>query len=423
MIYCDEECKLKHSDFHRGECKIAYRKHMRENKMLMEDGEDEIEFGKPVKLNQGLIGLSNIGNTCYMNSALQCIFHTDFIKNFFLNYDFDDEINYKNPLGTKGVLIKEFKNLVRKYFTTRSHKINPSSFKITMTRFLTTFEGYAQHDSQEFLSQLLDSFHEDLNRIIHKPYTENITGNIGDDEELIGRKSWINFLQRNYSYFVENFYGQFKSLVVCPDCHNSSLTFDPFQLISLSIPMVTKQSFDFYFLSEDHNEKAIKFSFDATSWRNFTDITLSEIQGKFCKILKKNPDSMYFAALGFSIIGEVCEATDTLSKFFELKNRRRSKPKIFLCELNKHEKQIRMNQKHVPVYLKTNHDVFDVDDAEKSSFKFFKKSKEYSEDPIFTKVVFTLPTMKAKDLYILTLRKFLHVTSLEKSINYRQKKS
>lgn len=47
---------------------------------------------------------------------------------------------------------------------------------------MPSFEGYDQHDSQEFYSQFLDNFHEDINIIKKKPFVENLEGNFGDNE-------------------------------------------------------------------------------------------------------------------------------------------------------------------------------------------------------------------------------------------------
>ncbi len=53
-------------------------------------------------------------------------------------------------------------------------------------------------------------------------------GKKNDNPDVIGRKSWVTFLKRNYSVFINAFYGQFKSIVECPKCDNNSMTFDPF---------------------------------------------------------------------------------------------------------------------------------------------------------------------------------------------------
>jgi uncharacterized UBP type Zn finger protein len=46
----------------------------------------------------GLTGLLNLGNTCYMNSAIQCLVHTPQFTKYFCE-DYHREINRQNPLG------------------------------------------------------------------------------------------------------------------------------------------------------------------------------------------------------------------------------------------------------------------------------------------------------------------------------------
>jgi len=55
--------------------------------------------------------------------------------------------------------------------------------QLQVGRFAPQFSGYQQHDSQELLTFLLDGLHEDLNRIVKKPYIE-LKDNDGRSDEV-----------------------------------------------------------------------------------------------------------------------------------------------------------------------------------------------------------------------------------------------
>ncbi|PIA50657.1 hypothetical protein AQUCO_01200104v1 [Aquilegia coerulea] len=181
----------------------------------------------------GLTGLINLGNTCFMNSAIQCLVHTPEFARYFRE-DYKPEINWQNPLGMVGELAIAFGELLRKLWAPGRTPINPRPFKAKLARFAPQFSGYNQHDSQELLAFLLDGLHEDLNRVKHKPYLKSRDADGRPDEE-VANEYWANYIARNDSIIVDVCQGQYKSTLVCPVCGKVSVTFDPFMWLSLPL--------------------------------------------------------------------------------------------------------------------------------------------------------------------------------------------
>ena len=121
---------------------------------------------------RGLCGLQNLGNTCFMNSALQCLSNVPDLTKFFLSDEYKSQINYENKLGMKGKLAERYAALIKAIWSGKYNSVAPRDFKSTVGDYAPRFHGYAQQDSSELLSFLLDGLHEDLNRIIKKPYRE-----------------------------------------------------------------------------------------------------------------------------------------------------------------------------------------------------------------------------------------------------------
>ncbi|KAK6131633.1 hypothetical protein DH2020_034647 [Rehmannia glutinosa] len=197
----------------------------------------------------GLTGLYNLGNTCFMNSAIQCLVHTPKLVDYFLG-NFRKDLNYENPLGMNGKLAIAFGDLLRKLWAPGATPVSPRMFKSTIASFAPQFSGYNQHDSQEFLSFLLDGLHEDLNRVKRKPYVQANDEDCRPDEEMAD-EYWENHLSRNDSIIVDLCQGQYRSTLVCPVCKKLSVTFDPFMYLSLPLPSSTLRKMTLTVLSTD----------------------------------------------------------------------------------------------------------------------------------------------------------------------------
>ncbi|CAE7599313.1 USP8, partial [Symbiodinium microadriaticum] len=183
-----------------------------------------------------MIGLKNLGNTCFLNSSLQCLVNTIPLMDYFAGFDWKREINLSNPIGTGGVIAEQFGYLVDTMWDSRvSSSISPTSFKRALGTFWPQFSGYDQHDAQELLAFLLDGLHEDLNRVVNKPYVEDVESDNREPAE-VAVESWKAYLLRNRSIIVDIFQGQLRNVLCCLDCKYTSYKFDPFMYMSVPIP-------------------------------------------------------------------------------------------------------------------------------------------------------------------------------------------
>jgi len=85
------------------------------------------------------------------------------------------------------------------------------------------FANSDQHDSQEFLSALLDGLHEDLNRVLAKPPAPSPTPEREAELETLSvqiasEQEWQIYQMRNDSLVVDYFQGQFRNRVECLTC-------------------------------------------------------------------------------------------------------------------------------------------------------------------------------------------------------------
>lgn len=207
----------------------------------------QIARGRPL----GTKGLINLGNTCYMASALQCLSHLKELYEYFVSDAYNSELNDDNPLGYGGRVATAFAKLLSQMYTDDNSKaVAPRELKSVLGNINQSFGGYQQQDSQELLAFLLDALHEDLNRIVKKPATERPDiGDVGDDDLLrLGEEAWRIHKLRNDSVIVDLFQGMYKSTLVCPICSHVSITFDPFSDLSLPLPFRSYWCHDIHFV-------------------------------------------------------------------------------------------------------------------------------------------------------------------------------
>ncbi|XP_021370676.1 ubiquitin carboxyl-terminal hydrolase 2-like isoform X1 [Mizuhopecten yessoensis] len=187
-------------------------------------------------VNAGKTGLRNLGNTCFMNSVLQCLSNTKPLIEFCLNEEFMSEKNTTTS-SMKGQLMTAYANLMTAMWKDNdvSHT-SPSAFKMQVQKFAPRFTGYAQQDAQEFLRYLLEGLHEDVNRVRTKPKPVTIKDEDFTNDSEKASEYYRVYLSYDNSRIVEIFVGQLKSELRFKDCGHKSTTFDPFWDLSVPIP-------------------------------------------------------------------------------------------------------------------------------------------------------------------------------------------
>ncbi|KAH0789204.1 Clan CA, family C19, ubiquitin hydrolase-like cysteine peptidase [Histomonas meleagridis] len=299
----------------------------------------------------GLVGLQNLTNTCFFNSGIQCLVHTNPLKKLFLHSDWEQDLNRTNPIGMKGKLAEAFISLFKEIWSGKKSVISPIELKRTIGEFTERFSGWGQQDSHELITFMLDGLSEDLNRRRVKESTENVVGDGTNDEE-VSKLSWENFKKRCDSMIIDTFYGQLRSRLYCPNCNITTVIFEPY--FSLSLPMAKPKplTMDVTFIPYDFKEPRRELSIIIRTPLTFENISkaVSEQINREVKVVAGMKES-YSSKITWKL-----EPSSSRYSYY-------SKPEYYVMEIPDETKF------YVPVTLKMNFE-------EKSQYTSYTYDKE-----------------------------------------------
>jgi ubiquitin C-terminal hydrolase len=188
---------------------------------------------------KGLTGLTNLGNTCYINSCIQILSHTHEL-NMVLNHNYKKKINHEK-IHDYTILI-EWDNL-RKLMWSQNCIISPGRFikqlqTISIHKNREEFSDFSQNDSSEFFLFLIDCFHTSIAREVNV----DISGTPKNDKDnlaIICFNKMKEIFKTEYSEIFEIFYGLQISQIISlePDTHGNIINNTPEQFMILNLPI------------------------------------------------------------------------------------------------------------------------------------------------------------------------------------------
>lgn len=249
----------------------------------------------------GATGLHNLGNTCFMNAALQSVWNTGPLTQYFNTGMHLYEVNTTNPLGTKGVLALRYGELCKEVWSCSARSVAPLRVRWCVSRWARALAGGGQHDAQELLAWLLDALHEDLNRVRDVPRAPHAHDSDGRPDQVVASEAWEQHTARNRSIMTDLFYGQLKSKVRCDTCGRESVRFDAFNMLSLPLPMESYVCFELRVMLLD-GSVPIKYGVRVNSEGTYLDLKkkLSELSGLA-------PESLLLVEVSGGVIARVVE--------------------------------------------------------------------------------------------------------------------
>ena len=187
-----------------------------------------------------LIGLNNIGATCYMNASLQCFSNSKKLTEYFLKH------YQKDP---KNIMANEYYEVLKNLWNRDNNKnaYSPNSFKDVLSKENPLFAGIAANDSKDLINFLLERFHQELN-VVSNLNNINNDKNINQpdqtNEQLMLKLFLDEFKEKFNSIISTLFYGILETKSQCQGCNVIKFNFQVYSFLEFPLEQVNQYFFN-----------------------------------------------------------------------------------------------------------------------------------------------------------------------------------
>ena len=213
--------------------------------------------------NPPLMGLKNVGATCYMNATLQCFSQIEELVDYFKYKPYIEQVIKKYNDQNKLCLTESFKELIENLWPSNPYYVRPEYvnqnsnnkyfapyiFKEKISAMNELFKGAQANDSKDLVNFIVMTLHEEMNRSQKSLVNNNMNfmNNMINqtNKELVLQNFLKVFQDENKSKISDLFYAQNNNMTQCQRCHQIKYSFQTYFFLIFPLEEVRKFNIEF----------------------------------------------------------------------------------------------------------------------------------------------------------------------------------